>query len=422
MPDNPSLVSKYGVYVYSWTSPAHFSITLDRIRDDHDIISAEIALRNGNATPIYISRYNLFSSPTRKGLANDIDSILHLPDFDWRKTIEYISKTTILQHRESQPMIKIGKLPPMAGPRWRLKPLIPEGDTSVLFGPGGAGKSMLALICGIAVQHGWQLPGLEATQGNVAYFDWEWGENEHNQRMKSIAAGMQLDFTPELYYQYVYQKIEDVIDTIRQRIMSNNIKFAIFDSKVATLGGAKEAKENSEPLFRSLRSLEGVSCLVIDHTTKDVDGKTRSPYGDIFGTWRPRHVVEIKSVMERENELNLGLFKYKSNLAPSMLRGQFPLGFTIKETDCGTTIELLDIGGVPELAERMSLKMRIMDCLKSGPKTRSEIATVLNSKPDTIKLQLWRGKGFIFINLDPHLKEPRWGLLEKHVTDYVTDG
>ena len=56
---------------------------------------------------------------------------------------------------------------------WRLRPFLEEGEPTLLFGPGGSGKSYLAMTMAYLVASGNQHLGLEPAKGGVLYCDYE---------------------------------------------------------------------------------------------------------------------------------------------------------------------------------------------------------------------------------------------------------
>lgn len=372
-------------------------VRLSRLREAHDTISAEVELRNLDlsADALHIARLNLFSTQGKSALARHLAT--QIDTLEWNSVVETVAQATIREYRKGEPVIEIGSLPIRAGPRWRLEGIIPEGDIALLFGPGGSGKSFFALACGVAVSHGWRGLGLEAEPGAVLYLDWEWGWQEHNDRLLALEAGMELDFTPKLFYRYCAHKIENEIEAIQQIIADRGIKLVIIDSLTPALGGAREARENAEPLFTALRSLPGISALIISHTAKDTESKIKTPYGDVFSTNRPRHVLEMRAVSETEGETDIALYKSKSNLPPARLRGLYPLGFRLSTDELGTRLEKFDVTSVPELAERMTANSRILLALKSGPASFKALIEELSLKPASLTTALNRLKHKKFI-------------------------
>ncbi len=410
MADEPITEAKLGIYSFKWPS-LNLMVRLSRLRASHDTISAEVVLRPiGAGDDIHIARFNLFSTQGKSTLARHLHECQNT--LNWNNLIEGIAQYTIREYRKGEPVVEIGQLPLRKGARWRLQGIIPEGDIALLFGAGGSGKSWFALACGLAVSHGWDGLGLQVEKGPVLYLDWEWGYQEHNDRLKELEGGMMLDFRPSIQYRYCTAKLENDIETIQQIVLDKGIKLIIVDSLVPAVGGAKEAKENVEPLFTSLRSIPNTSALIISHQSKNPEDKVKSPYGDVFAVNRPRHVLEMRSVSETEGETEIAIYKYKSNLPPANLKGLYPLGFKLSTDELGTRFEYMDVNSIPELAERMSARQRIKELLKSGAMTTPEIATSLSLKEASVRQCLNRYRGKLFISLDPKLNTGRWGLIQ----------
>lgn len=177
-------------------------------------------------------------------------------------------------------------------PRMLLKPWFREGQTTIIYGPYGCGKSLLtisvAYILGLkdydneeAEIGTWQVKN----QTGTLYVDGELGEQEMEER---IAQFEWLGVQQSKYRMRILSIPEYQIATDDQFYLSNrinqlkiiqwlkthpNYKSIILDS-ASTLFGLVEENDNSEwsnkinPFLRDLRAL-GVGCILLHHSGKD---------------------------------------------------------------------------------------------------------------------------------------------------------
>jgi hypothetical protein len=96
-----------------------------------------------------------------------------------------------------------------------------------------------------------------------------------------------------------------------------------------------------------------------------ISGNSAFWHNGARATWYIKASEEANS----ENVLEVGLFNRKANLA----RLQKPVGFRVEFVDWQTIITPTNVADTPELAEKMSLSMRIREVLKKGAMTAEEI-------------------------------------------------
>jgi AAA domain len=80
---------------------------------------------------------------------------------------------------------KMAATPPPSVP-WLAPPVLPRAALTVLYAPGGDGKSLVALALCAAIAHGGELAGIECEQGASIYLDAENGELEIHRRVHTL--------------------------------------------------------------------------------------------------------------------------------------------------------------------------------------------------------------------------------------------
>jgi len=177
-------------------------------------------------------------------------------------------------------------------PRTLLQPWLKEGQTTILYGNYGSGKSLLS----IAISYMLGLRDYETEEAEMGtwlvknptgtlYIDGELGEQEMEERIKGFEwlgkqAGkyrMQILSIPEYQLDtgdsFSLADRENQIKVIRWLEKHPNYKVVVLDS-ISTLFNLEEENSNSEwnnkinPFLRDLRALK-VACLLLHHAGKD---------------------------------------------------------------------------------------------------------------------------------------------------------
>lgn len=200
-----------------------------------------------------------------------------------------ISTKSIDKHISSLNKIKEKKKP---RPIMLLKPWLKEGQTTIIYGNYGSGKSLLIIT--IAYLLGlkdfdaddceigeWQVKqptgtlyidgelGEQEMEERISQFEWL-GRQQGKYRMRILSIPEYQMATEDTFY---LSNRENQLKIIQWLKKHPNYKLLILDS-ASTLFGLKEENDNSEwstkinPLIRDLRTL-GVACLLLHHSGKD---------------------------------------------------------------------------------------------------------------------------------------------------------
>lgn len=389
-----------GIYLFHWPDE-HIKIRLDRLADEHHSVSAEITVITdlpGVAPHLHQARLNLTSTQARRTLKNALSE--RLDNVDWAAILEQACIITLDKYREGEPVIQVGSLPPRGDNIYRLQPILLEGQANLIYGPGGTGKSYLALYFSLMVQTPFIALGLLPTQGSVLFCDWETSQEEANDRILAIKRGLGQVEASDISYRYCHQGLVDDIAQIQRIVVENNIDMVVIDSVGSALAGEPESADIVLRYFTALRSLR-VTTLSIDHTTKD---ERKSLFGSVYKQNAARSIFELRKSQEPgEDEIHLGLYHRKVNTGKLIA----PLGFQLNfETD-SVKLKRADIKQIPELAKGLSRKQQLIGLLSHGTMAIPEIAEALETTEGVIKTELYRHKD-LFIKIDD-----QWGLLSK---------
>jgi hypothetical protein len=375
-------------------------LALERLREHRDSITAEATVSiKGGGHLIGNIRFNLTSMQGRSSLAKSLNDRRN--GVDWAGMVEQACVYTIRKFREEAPFEEVGQLPPGKETLWRLNPIVPEGLVSLLYGPGGIGKSTLAVYFGLLVQMGLNQLGLAAQAGPVLLLDWETNRQLVNDCQQAIAAAMGMPERPQFLYRRCRRPLVDMVEDVKATVQRQGIGLVIMDSAVKACGGEKEAKENALPMLNAAGALN-VSVLLISHRGKMEEA--RLSYGSVFFMNDCRHVFEVRGGRQPgSSSASLGLWNVKSNVCAPLP----PLGFRITwDNLLGIRVERQDVKDMADLRSQLPQAAQIRVALEHGKLTAQEIADETGLPLASVKVKLSSSPQFVNLGGRPAV----WGL------------
>jgi hypothetical protein len=399
-------------YVGLWDTGA-VEMRVDQIRRRSGELHAELSVSSA-ATPvghgaIHRASFNVSSSTTRERLGKTLADRSRLP-IQWSDYLEDFCAAIIDAEAAGSPIIEVGLLPPAPAEEFLIDPFLPARKATIIFAPGGVGKSYLSVLCSVAVASGTPILNWRVKQARVLYLDWETDKNEVDERVKRVSKGLGIE-PPALLYRSCAGPIDAMAESVSAAVSREGIGLVVVDS-VAMASPARgefaSAEESAIALFSTLRYI-GTTALLIDHVKgedADRDDAISKPYGSIYKMNLARSVWELKGGTGSEgSDRHVGLFHRKVNkgfLLPSV-------GIAVRHTDDAVTFATEPIIG--DLAKGLSLSVRIQRELAHGAKTTDELADFLGAKGEVLRATLNRGRGTLFIRLE----DGRWGNLHHDV-------
>lgn len=231
--------------------------------------------------------------------------------------------------------------PPAPEPPYRVETLVPEAKLVSLYGPGGQGKSYLAVGLQIALALGRPFCGLAVRRGLALYCDWEDDKATWDRRVYAVCRGLGVAPPRLPYLGCAGTPITELIGRLVELVAEHEIKLVIVDSFTAAQGEGRGGSGASyeETAMRvmdalSLLTQAGAAVLVLDHVASEGAERTElagKAYGSIMKKWRARTVWEIKSEPDPDAQtVRLGLYHVKANhtalAAPLGIRIRFAAG------------------------------------------------------------------------------------------------
>lgn len=389
--------------VYEWEEH-QVTIKLSNVHHSRDGLQARIEItttRPGRNPKVHGPvNWGLYSTSGRNSLLSYLKK--RIDDIDWGSILENTAKLASDTFEESAPVVLLSTVKPTA-PAFAVRPLVSEGETTVMFGTGDSGKSYLSLALALALHSNTQIgPFTPIVPHRTLYLDWETNKETHAWRLQQLLAGHGIDSAvPDIAYMRCYAPLSDHLRAVKKAITDHSLSYVVIDSAAAACGGEPEKAELALRFMNALRSLN-VSATVIAHSVKANSGGM--PFGSVFWHNEPRATFEIMpSTDERPNEINVGVYNRKSNNAPKSK----PMGLQLAFTETSVKLSQIDIQSVPDLAGKTSIKDQIFALLKNQQLTVSEISDELDLAENTILQTLKRNEGMLFTTL-PNTHPALW--------------
>jgi len=296
-----------------------------------------------------------------------------------------------------------------------------EGLPTLIYGPGGALKSFMSCYFAVLIASGETENGLRPVKGKVLILDYENDAEDWALRMRALEAGTGLTVGDAVIHRFCARALPDDAEAIQQIISDYRIDSVIVDPLGPACGG--DTKDDETILacfaaFRTLKTVEGqaLSILCLDHVNKE-----GLLYGNIYKVNRSRSVWRLRQSQEAGSDtVYLSLKHEKINRAKLMK----PVGFRVEFANEGDELSQVvfhreSVSGLPDLADDMPLKERIMAVLGNkviapdGTLLVQEIAEELNAESATVRMALNRYGGQLFTKIETGQRTGRWSLASK---------
>ena len=376
-------------------------ISVNRLVDEPKSLWAELVVRANFAglphhwMAIHHEGFNLLSS-AKKRMAKTLTD--QYPGVPWTTIVDRTVELVVEKHREGEPVIQLKDFPPREGLRYRVAPLLVEGQPTLLYGLGGKGKSLLSQFFACLVAEGRPVGSLQPEPGPVLLCDYETDQDTVARNLAMIHKGLGIEDGSSIFYMRMGQPLVNEIEAVQSKVLEHDIQMVIVDSAGPAVGGGAECAEGAIKYFSALRNLRATT-LTISHKAKNAD---TGPFGSVFWTNVARNVYRLQSESESENRLHLGLFNEKSNF-----KKQAPFGLCVDFEEDKITFTEENPKRQPEMMAHLSLGDQLEATIKETngrPWTVKDLAEALGQKADSVRTTLHRGKSFT------QLEDGSWGL------------
>ncbi len=379
VPDEPSVV-RDGLAYRGQFPAAGVVLSLTRVREARGYIMGELAVTvPAGELPLSVGEFTVSLPNSRTGLAERLAARPEGAYVDWVGILEVFCQEVMRLHRAGEGWAEIGAdlLPE---PVYLLEPLLTAGEPTILYGPGGTGKSTLAAAVAVSVRSGIEIvPGWRPLSAPVYVLDWESGPERWANRLYAVAAGAGVE-PVQVDYLRMARPLADDLERVRAKIEEHGPGLAIVDSMVMASGGRGDgegAEASAVRLFAAFREL-GCAVLGIDHVTKvdsTSEAPTAGPYGSVFKTNLARSVFELKAERDQRGErTEVALVDKKPNYRVRLETTEL----VILREDDGARIRFARTEvDAPELLATLSVRERTRRLLRRGRKSDEELAEEL---------------------------------------------
>ena len=324
----------------------------------------------------YSTHLNLSSVSNRSAIRLELEKVFDEKSLAWPKVMASACSAVERAWKTIDASMDLYEVSPLVERKWFVHNWAPADATTIPFGPGGAGKSFLALDVMLHALNGEPWLGRETAPIDAfGLVDYEDREGEWRLRVEQVSRPHGWDLQPGQFF-YVPGRGIPLVDQSQQLValaLKHKWRGLIVDSAVSACGGLVKDEAAVARLLNFLSDLGriGITTILLAHNTKDDD--TRYPLGSIY--WhnlvRATHYIEHHQV-DGAQELDWLLWNRKSNRGkqrPISARLVFPVtddgGITIEQIgtsanavaqdDAGATARVLramqDINRLTSVAE-----------------------------------------------------------------------
>lgn len=237
----------------------------------------------------------------------------------WDDILEQLCFITVRESKRGEPVLDLADVQAPIELPFLIRPVLPEGLVSVVFGDGDTGKSYLAMFWAVSARTGIPLPGgfRPTRQVNVLIADYETQATLPARRLRRVCAGLGFKDVPRgIHYRRFLRSIPDDYRLLRRAIAQHGIGLLIVDSLAAACGGDPKDPRAAIETLTKLGAL-GITVLVIAHITK-ADAQKDNGVATIFGSQFFRNYAratwELTKLQQVSKDIKaLGLFNRKMN-------------------------------------------------------------------------------------------------------------
>lgn len=403
-------------FVFTWSEEA-IGIGLEGLHRERDGVVAEVTVES--TAPGFEGhvhgpvRLNLLSTTSQNQLAKILaERVNHV---DWHAMLVAACNQAVTRWRHLPPALDLAThIDP--GPVKLLLPSIPDGETTVIYGDGEGGKSLLMLLIGVAALTGVVLPWAASVKEplHVMLLDWETNARTVASRLHRIVRGYGLEQVPSLMYREMQHPLAECIEELRADRDKHQIDLFLFDSLSFAVNGSLNEDDVARGAMNAMRSLAPATRIATAHisaeSAKATHG-TASPFGSRFFWNGMRSGIEIRRAEESPDDIiDLGVFPRKAN----DVRHEKPYGVRVRFDGMSGPITFTrsDLDASPELASRTPIAQRLRAALRHGAATKLELAEEVGADVKVVDMTLRRMHDVMRIDGHGQGVQATWGLTQ----------
>ena len=391
-PELPVVSERIQGYSFAWAS---HGITIEaskvQVHKSDNRVTGELTVLLGNdegkLAVIYPpTSFNFTAGRTRVELSNILSRKKDCSQYPWAFILDQLCFGVQDRARRGEPVQELWTHDEVPELEYLIDPVLIKGVPTIIFGEKGVGKSTLALVfylCLILPWHDNPL-GLVAPKRPVKtlILDYELPGYIAQRNMKRLVEGMDIASIP-LYHRRCSAPLADELEQVSNHIANMKAEVIIIDSLARACGGDLIKTEPANAFFEALDKLNTTS-LIIAQTSKDIESKRKTIYGNALFTYYARSIFELcQADTLQENSVDIALFHRWSNLD----KRHKDMGFRINYNGHHTNIESQPVS-LEEFSERVSSQRKLLELLKQGAMKPKAIAEALGSSEGATRVLL----------------------------------
>lgn len=366
----------------------YLDLTRMREKDEHIVGVLKIrALSGGRWYHLFVGSFNVTSSNSRKQTTKHIQSLVKGSAFEqveWDILLERFAAEVYKKHFEPQLAEPLEEFPENPSISYLLYPILPQNVPSLIYAPGGAGKSMFALYVAVLLQSGYDFYYNKQEPVNVLYVDWELDKQLMSARYSQMVIEEVEEKKPPLYLRATHT-LSDEIGNILTNIQEHSIKLVILDSAAPAIGGDINDAGAVIRFFQEIRKITemNVTVLILTHVSKAhkerEDGAM--PVGSVFFENLARMTWELKCWKHPafEKTYVYALYNRKSNFGHHE-----PVGIRIRWQDGLAFIETTNLEAENAITGSTLKDMVLALLYENDEISATELAKTLGTTKQTI--------------------------------------
>lgn len=404
-----------GVFDAVWPN-LHIDAHVEAVREGarNSTIEADVTFSSRRVTgPGHLrhARLTLGSQSGKDSYIRGLKKREPMVDFD--TVIEQLCVGIIRRYREGSPVVKSRADEDTVDlVDWHVSNLVDTGSSTLIFAPGGSGKSWFCQLIAMMVGNGIDHAGIRVKQCPVLFLDFETTRSTFERRMTMIRKGLGIgkDEYDNVYYRQMTRPFVNDIVELTSIIKTYNIGLIVVDSMGMASGGNQNDDTTIIELTRAMSNVSeavggNLSKLIVDHPAKmPGEGGKASPYGSGYKITWIRNMFQLrKDEAQGRKTMTVALFHEKSNDGAKLADQGFEINF---ETPGQVKFFSKEVSETP-LEVNQSWRQRCLTLLKEYPYgiTPKEAADKLGGSEAQIRKEFSNGANEqypIFVLLKDH--------------------
>jgi hypothetical protein len=359
-------------------------LEFSQLKEHSDGMTTDVSTTNTATGHSHWARVTLASAVSRNTYLKSLDSA-QVPGIS-PGDFAHACHMVVQAERKGDPATPLEARRP-APENWLVPGWIPRGETTVVYGDGGVGKSLFTLALALSGLTGAPVGGWRvAPVRNVLFLDWESHKGDHEARWWGLTAPTGLPAPTGIHYRQLHRPLTDVIGSVRAEVATLKIDMVIADSLAPASGAEPEGSDAAVRTMNALRSLAPATRVVTAHVSKMAAEQARGavrPFGSVYVRNLARSTIFCSQEEQASQDERVVTYTHTKSNNGSLQRAT-ALRYAFGEEG------YVMISPVAADLSRSGLTTRVLDALRRGAKETGTLAEDLDESPAAVKKALQR--------------------------------